>query len=277
MTESHEVVVPDIQVIHSFKNKYGNRFVPDVDVRDEMYLDYFKVPNINPVLAYYECGENILELIEKILNDNKRSLNDVNSLLDFASGYGRFTRFIACRIDPERITVSDIDHNAVDFCMAKYGVNGVYSVRDPDAWHITKHFEVIVVISLFSHLSIELWMKWLEKLYHSLEEDGLLIFTTHGVELMEMLNIHNSQKIEEGFYFLPHSETTRLSKEDYGTTFISEDFVRNSTKARHIGEMVQYYSRGLQNYQDAYIIKKTSMSLLQKIKFKITRGRVTTG
>ena len=52
------------------------------------------------------------------------SLEKVAAFLDFASGYGRFTRFLVQHLPADRIWVSDIQADAVAFQEEQFGVHG---------------------------------------------------------------------------------------------------------------------------------------------------------
>jgi 2-polyprenyl-3-methyl-5-hydroxy-6-metoxy-1,4-benzoquinol methylase len=48
--------------------------------------------------------------------------------------------------------VSDIDHRAVDFVKDKLGVRGFYSAPTAEQLSHDQRYDVIVAVSLFSHL-----------------------------------------------------------------------------------------------------------------------------
>lgn len=245
--------------LSQYKKKYGDDFTYDIDVRDEMYLFLANHPTIkNPVEEYYHSGETMLTCLDTILSDNHLKYEDINSFLDFASGYGRFTRFLIQKIDHEKITVSDIDACAVDFCMDTYNVNGFYSIADPENLVNGDKYDIIWVASLFSHLSRNLWGKWLVRLYNMLSYNGILIFSTHGMFCYNAMGDEAKRSIKllsDGFYFWPQSETKRLSTEDYGSTFVSYDYVKNFVTNNKLGKITSYYDHILWGNQDIYVIK----------------------
>ena len=184
---------------------------------------------------------------------------DGNSFLDFACGFGRFTRFLIKELDPGKVTVSDIDTSAVDFCRKTFRVKGFYSVDNPDKLSNFNTYNLIYVASLFSHLSFPLWYSWYEKLYNMLDEEGILIFSTHGMYSFSLLdqNIRNrSEAINDGFYYFPQSETKRISSKEYGTTYVNYDFVEKIVIQHNLGKIIAFYPNKLWNFQDVYVIKK---------------------
>lgn len=259
MPDENLVEIWDEWIISRYRKKYGPGFIFDVDIRDEMYRDHLAFPTVGqPVLEYYKVGEAVIEVVDKMIRHAGNEFGSIQSALDFASGYGRVTRFLIQKIPPPLVTVSDIDRDAVDFCRRAFGVQGFYSSRDPANCHIPQQYDLIIVISLFSHLSFYLWDLWMRTLYDAIAEDGIMIFTTHGSKLLRTLQIESSTEVAEGFNFLPSSETEgRLSVEDYGSSFVSERFVRRFFIGVDPGISVEYYPEELLNFQDVYVLKKT--------------------
>jgi len=242
------------------KGIYGDDFIYEIHKKDEMFQFLVNHPTIdNPSAEYFRSGESMLISLQEILRDINYSFDQIDSFLDFASGYGRFTRFLLQKLSPEKITVSDIDKNAVNFCKKTFNVNGFNSVMNPDLLINNKKYDSIYVASLFSHLSMQLWIRWFERLYDMVDEDGILILSTHGMDCYDILSEEIKKSIEsidEGFYYIKESETNRLSNNDYGTTYVTYNFVKNIVDQYNLGEIIAYYPKKLWKFQDIYVIKK---------------------
>jgi SAM-dependent methyltransferase len=258
---AEELNVTDNDACNEFVTKYGKGLVCDIDERDEMYQFLVNHPSIkDPRGDYFRSGEVMLCSLEKILGDMGTGLDQIHSFLDFACGYGRFTRFLVSRCGNEKITVSDIDRDAVDFQKKSFKVKGFYSTSYPAALDHSCKYDIIFVASLFSHLYLPFWEDWLRRLYAMLENGGLLILSTHGVHCYKMVDNETKKKIEvimDGFYFLRQSETGgRLPTEVYGTTYVDRPFVENFIQKNGLGKVVAFYPKELWNFQDVYVIKK---------------------
>ncbi|MEY4573525.1 MAG: hypothetical protein RLZ10_2815, partial [Bacteroidota bacterium] len=131
--------------------------------------------------SYLSTGLNGLNLIRKILSSANGDDAIKGKMLDFASGYGRVTRFLAGYYSPSQIYTSDIKSEAVSFQMEHLGVHGFNSSYNPFDLNISEKFQVIFVGSLFSHLNQELFSKWLIQLINLTEPSGQLIFSTHDI------------------------------------------------------------------------------------------------
>jgi SAM-dependent methyltransferase len=201
----------------------------------------------------------MLTNLQEIFEDIGYGFNQIDSFLDFAGGYGRFTRFLIQKLSHEKITVSDIDKTAVDFCKKTFEVNGFYSVDNPKRLIHDNKYDVIYVASLFSHLSLRLWGGWLKRLYDTLNEGGMLIFSTHGRYSYDLLDDETRthvKKVEEGFFYLPQSETKRLSTKDYGTTYVTYDYMKKVIRQNNLQKLIGFYPKKLWDFQDIYVIQK---------------------
>jgi hypothetical protein len=94
---------------------------------------------------------------------------------------------------------------------------------------------------------------WLERLWRHVAEGGVLVFSTHGPGLLpEGVALPAS-----GIAFRPESETRRLAGDEYGATWVSEDFVRRSLERLGAGSIrISAHPRGLAGHQDLYVAAK---------------------
>ena len=172
-------------------------------------------------------------------------------LLDFACGYGRLLRFLTLSVEPIQIWASEIQSDAVDFAAAEFGVHGVLSAMDPQHFDLGIQFDFIWVASLFSHLPRELFHGWLARLVSLTTPDGIVCFSVHD----ECLLPARIPMPADGIHFIASSENAELDGNAYGTTFVSEAFVRNAIAAV-CGTGHPYFRvrRALANEQDLYVV-----------------------
>lgn len=175
-------------------------------------------------------------------------------VLDFASGYGRVSRFLARRVPAGRLWVSDILAPAVEFQREALGFEGFVSHTEPNALVCTERFDVILVTSLFTHLPRTTFTTWLARLLALLTPGGLLVLTTHDVSL---LGEHGQG---QDFLFQAVSEIEALDLQDYGSTWVSERFMAEALTALGVGAW-RRIPRGLLNHQDVYLIARRPADL----------------
>jgi SAM-dependent methyltransferase len=257
-------------VVQKYRLKYGGPFLADVDDDDELLLYSLDVVADKPAFRYYHAvrsyvqgGEWNAAEVEKVLRDHGFSLREARSLLEFACGWGRVTRHLVHLADPARITVSDIDRRAVDFVRRGLGVRGFYSTSAADELVHDGRYDVIVVVSLFSHLPLQHWGPWLRRLGELLEEGGVFLFSTLGMHAFEV-NVPGAdravfRRITEGFFYNEANETRgRLSADHYGTAYVDDSFVRNAAADSFPGRFVAFCPRALNGFQDVYLLQRTS-------------------
>lgn len=210
--------------------------------------------SVNPLRDYFADGWRTLSELMLLLEKVDQPLSKVQHFLEFASGHGRFTRHLAKAIGTEAVTVSDVVEDSVQFSTQTFGVKGFVSTTEPEQVVWPQRYDVVFVLSLFTHLPLKSWGRWLSHLYQSVQPGGVLVFTTHGLEAQARQQVAMN---EEGFRFFPSSESNAIESQEYGTTFTSDAFVRSQI-AQTVGlEHLQLFApTAFWNYQDAYIIAK---------------------
>ncbi|MGA9383310.1 MAG: class I SAM-dependent methyltransferase, partial [Phormidium sp.] len=192
-------------------------FNVSINAEDEMFLylqNAFHGNRNRALVEYFMSGKEVLSRVTSIINWKFQAFANVNSFLDFACGYGRMTRYLVQEMPPEKIWVSDIYAEAVEYQKLQFGVNGIVSVTNPEDYPVERKYDCILVFSLFSHLPEKTFVPWLKKLYSMLSPNGILMFTVHDVTLMPQEQIMP----ESGICFAPMSESRSLNTEEYGST-----------------------------------------------------------
>ncbi|MDW7684981.1 MAG: class I SAM-dependent methyltransferase [Bacillota bacterium] len=233
--------------------------IKDIHPQDEMYQFLASHPDHrnNPLNSYFSSGEGMMKKLSEVFLRTGTEPENVDNFLEFACGYGRFTRHLIMHIHPSKVTVSDVNKEAVDFQEKTFKVKGFYSEYYPAQLKMPEKYDVIFVASLFSHLPFKTWCPWLNKLYHSLSDKGLLIFSTHGPACMGSLTeLCGMINPAEGFYYLKASESKIHSTEDYGTTYVTPEFVKAAV-LQETGVTVELeIPKYLWDYQDVYVVRK---------------------
>jgi SAM-dependent methyltransferase len=176
------------------------------------------------------------------------------AILDFACGFGRSLRFLTQSPFGGDIWAADVQHEAVDFVADAFGVHGVYSAYDPEAFQPGRTFDFIWVASLFSHLPGPLFVAWLRRLAALLAPDGAICFSVHD----EGLLAPGEALPDEGIAYVPASEIEELDSRAYGTTHVRERYVANVI-GEAFGQSRPNYvrlPRGLANEQDLYVVAR---------------------
>lgn len=228
----------------------------DISSADEM-LHFFQYAQGNSleraVSMYLDSGRRIWSSLRQVVTWKHGSPDWGGNLLDFASGYGRVTRHIVAEVPKERVWISDIYAGGVAFQQREFGVQGVVSTSDPDQFSCGAEFDCILVSSLFTHLPEKRFLGWLERLGSLLRQGGLLLFSVHDMALRRR---EGKTESASGIDFEEISESGSLTTQEYGSTWVSEDYVRSAVR-RTIGNIpVHRIPRGLASFQDLYAVVK---------------------
>ncbi|MEO8380465.1 MAG: class I SAM-dependent methyltransferase [Acidobacteriota bacterium] len=217
-----------------------------VDERDDM-LDFamqlFEGDRDRAVENYFRNALEQFGLVRHIA----RWRGPVRRMLDFASGYGRLTRLLVHQHLADEVTVSDILVGGMEFQAAQFGVRTLLSTTRPEDFVAPEKYDLIFVASLFTHLPAVTFTRWLRRLAELLTADGLLIFTVHDQSLAP-------EPFEGGIRFDSSSESRVLDVNDYGSTWVTEDYVREQVAAIGAGFACVRMPRELAEWQDVYVI-----------------------
>lgn len=225
-----------------------------IDARDEMLafaLDYHGESRDLALVSYFRSGLAAFDALRQLLEWRFGSLERVGRVLDFASGFGRMTRFLVTALPADRVWVSEIQAGAARFQKRWLGVGVVPAAAAPEAFACERRFSAIFAASFFSHLPQPAFRTWLERLWSRVEPGGFLAFSTHGEEVM----LPGRTMPASGFYFEEMSESDALDKSSYGSSWASEGFVRRTAEETLGGDIVVHrLARGLWHFQDLYVV-----------------------
>lgn len=236
----------------SYPDKQGFNY--QIADRDEMFKEI--VPGYDYVgdayMAYMQSGRRMLSVVRQVADFAFDGLHNVRSFLEFACGYGRFTRHWVMEYPASRIVVSDIYREAVNWEHQHFGVCGVYSTPLPNEFPLLKSFDMIFVGSLFSHLPEALFEQWLNKLFSMLNTGGVIVFSVHDCHLI------TNTRSNSPFHYNKQSESDTLSHKIYGTTYVSEKCVNEIMQRACPGSRGIYrrFVKGIYENQDLYIIPR---------------------
>jgi SAM-dependent methyltransferase len=221
-----------------------------IDERDDM-LDFamqlFHQDRDAALASYFQNALEQFALVRHIARWRWSGDARPARMLDFASGYGRLTRLLVHEHLADAITVSDILEGGMHFQAEQFGVRTILSRTQPDEFSAPERYDLIFVASLFTHLPPATFTPWLRRLAEHLAPHGLLIFSVHDEHLAP-------EKFEGGISFESRSESRVLDVEDYGSTWVTEEFVREQVRSIGSDWACVRLPRALSDWQDVYVI-----------------------
>jgi len=230
---------------------HNNKFIYGIHPNDQMFNHWYgrEFAKFDMFGEYMKIGWTITCQLKRILNDLKRPIDSIDSILDFASGYGRVTRFLINEISPEKITVTDVFQEAINFQALNFSTKGILSSFDPDEIKFPLDYEVIFCNSLFTHLPEEIFFFWLKKLLDSRAENGVLIFTTSSPKLLPP-----ERQTGNEFYYEDKSRAPIDSKY-YGNTHVNFSYVEKLLDEKlHDIKILGYKEMYINSHQDVFVI-----------------------
>jgi SAM-dependent methyltransferase len=247
---------PIVETLIQHLARSPQTFQPHIAVADEMFLyqlDELDDRNFDQALVnYYSLGRTLFDSIQQIINWYFGGFERISSFLDFACGYGRLMRFLVQEMPVKNIWASDIYAEAVKFQTEYFGVNGIISTRNPEDYQVERKFDCIYAGSFFSHMPPHTFKPWMQQLYHLLNPEGLLIFSVLDEETLPSYTPMSAEGI---LFSSESSESQLLDRNDYGTTYVNETYIRELIN--HISQnqaSIYRVKKGLSNYQDLYVV-----------------------
>ncbi|WP_188394028.1 bifunctional 2-polyprenyl-6-hydroxyphenol methylase/3-demethylubiquinol 3-O-methyltransferase UbiG [Mesorhizobium sp. SARCC-RB16n] len=232
--------------------------------QDDMLFDFlvravFTADHEKAIEAYFmggeDCANRFAGLVHEYFPDGPKNV------LEFASGYGRVTRYARKVLQRTEWICCDIHPQAIAFLASELGIPGSVSSADPARWSVSTSFDVVFALSFLSHTPDKTFAAWVERLFSAVAPGGLLIFTTHGaVSLANMKRGGLKAEFDDrGFYWNSNSDQRDLSPDDYGTSAVTLRYVQSAVAPLHRAELVRFQQAFWWGHQDLYVIRKAKV------------------
>jgi SAM-dependent methyltransferase len=233
-------------------------YLQSLDVSEKVFATD---PMNNGPPFYMQTGKSALRVILTALLARVGYIgghNSVCSILDLGSGYGRVTRWMRAAFPDAKITVADLDRNAVDFCAETFNATATSSPFEPDS------YDLVFLGSVFTHLPPAETVKMFYKSIGSLRANGVLVFTTQGRYAALRAEAEPDARITrtidrdalmlalgafraDGFGFVANKNTP-----DYGSAWTSPQWFFERFGADPDVVQILFQEKGWDNFQDAY-------------------------
>lgn len=222
-----------------------------IDPRDEIFHFFARHPIAkNPIREYLADGWRTLAELMLLLEKVQRPLTQCGHFLEFASGFGRFTRHLVKAI-PGHVTVNEVQAGAVDFSIKQFGVEGFTSSHIPEDIRYPRQYEAVFVLSMFTHLPPAMWARWLRALLRGVTPGGVLVFSVHNEDYAHSQGVKFSA---DGTHFMASSESASLDGALYGTTFTTRAHTENAVRDALGKACLHYEERAFWVGQDAVVV-----------------------
>ncbi len=206
--------------------------------------------------SFLEVGKKCIQDIEASLFRIGKPLDLFQHVLDFGCGCGRTLLWFGNYSRSSLFYGTDIDAEAISWCSKHLGL-GKFSVNKPlpPLDFPSGMFDLILAISVFTHLDEDHQFRWLRELERVARKKGVLVLTVHGYHCWKELRNDDVKKIQEtGFLFLKSNFWKGLFPEWYQTAYHTQEYVLENYGKYF--EVLDYVPRGLNNHQDLVLLQK---------------------
>lgn len=219
---------------------------------------------------YLEVGFEACKTIRSLALQSGIDPDKPLTFLDLPCGFGRVARWVKSFFPSSSLYVSDVMPDAQSFCASSFEGIEVNCYRDIERIKLPEDIDIIWVGSLFTHLPLTSFKKYMELLLGALSPKGLLVFTTHGTlvknrlltrERTYNLNLSGVNKIlseleETGFGFAPYDENGK-----YGISLFDPPELFRLLGEHNQYRVFSFIERGWDNHQDIMAMSRKEESI----------------
>lgn len=194
-------------------------------------------------------------------------------VLDFGAGCARTMRFFFRELNEFECYACDVDRSAIKYLKEYVAfIESTPSNNLPPLPYPSTYFDLVYSISVFTHLTLDAFKRWLDELSRVMKPDALLQISLHGRRALyhleneparrRLIGIEEKEFQEfrlrfskEGFLWLKQPVNSEdIDTKQFGICFISEDFFREiySTKFH----LLKYIEGEIGDWQDLAILQR---------------------
>lgn len=196
-------------------------------------------------------AEEVIAMLSKHIDLKEHGIN----ILDWGCGPGRVTRHFPSLLPNAEIYGTDYNEKYIEWCNdhlkeITFSLNKI----DPPTNYADSFFDVVIGLSIFTHLSERGHVYWMNELYRIVKTGRFLLITTQGKAYYSMLSSAEKAIFDSNALVIRkyHDEGNRLY-----SSFQPIEFMKKLIKERF--EVVEIIPGELNNgepAQDTWILKK---------------------
>lgn len=190
-------------------------------------------------------------------------------VLDFGCSSGRVTRALAAAYPEAEFHGCDPNGPAVEWAQTHLPLATFSkSENDPPLPYPDGHFDAAFGVSIWSHYSERLALKWYDEMRRVIKPGGLLISTTHGPESVAFYadqGLRSTVQLNEildslyrsGYWYAAEfgeAGDWGVVNSDWGTSFVSSDWMLTNLQPEW--EFVEYAPGRNERNQDVYLLRR---------------------
>lgn len=204
---------------------------------------------------YYYDGKSSAEEIVILISKYYDLTNHKNKFLDWGCGPGRIVRHLPPLLPHSEIHGTDYNEKYINWCSnnlggIKFSLNDI----DPPLKYPSAFFDIVIGLSIFTHLSKEKHTDWINELHRIIKTGGMLLITTQGQAYHSRLTAVEKIVFDQGQLVTRKylNEGNRLYSSFHSYTFIrgliSEKF--------EVAELIPGKMENEEPVQDSWVLRK---------------------
>jgi len=213
----------------------------------------FRFIRVRVTKMYINSGRKNTLVFRKLIAKFNSSLLSGKKVLDYGCGHGRMTRHMKNCFAPSILVAADVLESGVNFCAEEFSAIPFLISKNNSISKFHSKFDIIISVSVFSHLPLDLFESNMFELSRSLDKNGLLLFTANGEYFIKKYNLI----LKDGFYFGHLDPNLNLKKNyslsEYGQTCVSFSFVESLLKRLNL-QIINYIPQGHVERQDIFVV-----------------------
>lgn len=206
-------------------------------------------------------GYSTFKKLEATLMSHSRNWECFSRILDWGCGCGRVFRYLSQRT-LSRLVGADVDTDNIEWCKRNFPDAEFHTLPlIPPTLLPSATFDLLIGISVFTHLREQSQHAWLQELYRICTKGGLLLMTIHGPIAEARANLSKEQRrkwMSEGFIAtgLNVDLAGAISDDDYYVNSLhTADYVRREW-GRYF-EILEIREGYVANHQDLVVMRKS--------------------
>jgi SAM-dependent methyltransferase len=200
--------------------------------------------------SFDAIGKGCVFDIEEALATAGGLLDGKQKVLDFGCGYGRIARWIKFMHPSIRLFGCDIDEESIVWLMDNMEQAGHFSCNSPlpPLPYPSKFFDVIISVSVFTHLPEDMQFAWLRELQRVAKVGATIALSVHGNHLAP------ADARTAGFHYQVAQGRVEGLPSFYQEAFHADAYIRE--KWSDTFRILDIIPRGVNNHQDLVICRR---------------------
>lgn len=204
---------------------------------------------------YYRAARLVTLNLLSALTANQIEIPGHARILDFGCSCARIISTSRRIWKDAQFFGTDIHREAIHWCwknvpsLAQFAVNDTHPPLDYEH----DFFDMVIVISVFTHLPEDLQFMWLEELRRIIRPGGVLLITVHGKECFQNHSFGQRDDVRSSEFSYWRERDTEGLPDFYQTAIHSEKYVR-SEWSRYF-EIVDYIEQGIGRFQSLVVCR----------------------